>query len=66
MPFLFAYASDLAQIPDDFKATIAGWEDAEIVKFAPQWQVLDHDATGYFLVSQFPYAWSERADDFMS
>ncbi|WWC90400.1 uncharacterized protein L201_005335 [Kwoniella dendrophila CBS 6074] len=48
-PFVFAYASALASIPEDLLEELNVQEDACVVKFAPQWDVLNHEAIGYFL-----------------
>ncbi|WVQ81833.1 hypothetical protein IAT38_003960 [Cryptococcus sp. DSM 104549] len=49
VPFVFAYASGLAQVPEGLLEEFAGIEDACLVKFAPQWGVLNHEATGWFV-----------------
>jgi hypothetical protein len=51
LPFLFAYASDQGAPDPDLLKRIEGCGKGCAVKFAPQWAVLDHPATGYFLVS---------------
>ncbi|ODO07549.1 hypothetical protein L198_01128 [Cryptococcus wingfieldii CBS 7118] len=49
VPFVFAYASGIAPVPIELIEEFAGLEDACFVKFAPQWAVLKHPATGFFL-----------------
>ncbi|WRT68708.1 uncharacterized protein IL334_005688 [Kwoniella shivajii] len=48
-PFLFAHASGMAQIPDELIKELEEYDDCCIVNFAPQWDVVNHDATGFFL-----------------
>ena len=50
-PFIFSYASPFEQMPKDFIEKMNAREESCMVKFAPQWAVLDHPATGYYLVS---------------
>ncbi|WVQ84178.1 hypothetical protein IAT38_006325 [Cryptococcus sp. DSM 104549] len=49
VPFVFAYASGLAQVPEGLVEEFEGGEDYCLVKFAPQWGVLSHEATGFFV-----------------
>ncbi|ODO12032.1 hypothetical protein I350_00816 [Cryptococcus amylolentus CBS 6273] len=49
VPFVFAYASGIVPVPAELIEEFAGLEDACFVKFAPQWAVLKHPATGFFL-----------------
>ncbi|WVQ72686.1 hypothetical protein IAR50_002246 [Cryptococcus sp. DSM 104548] len=49
VPFVFAYASGMAPVPEVLIEEFVGLEDACLVKFAPQWAVLKHPATGFFL-----------------
>ncbi|KAK8854532.1 hypothetical protein IAR55_003271 [Kwoniella newhampshirensis] len=49
LPFVFAYASGLAVIPGDIVSEFKDDENSCMVKFAPQWQVLNHDAIGFFV-----------------
>ncbi|WVW85290.1 hypothetical protein I302_107328 [Kwoniella bestiolae CBS 10118] len=48
-PFLFAHASGIAQVPQELLDEFKDDEDCCVVKFAPQWDVVNHEATGYFL-----------------
>ncbi|WWC63664.1 uncharacterized protein I303_106269 [Kwoniella dejecticola CBS 10117] len=48
-PFIFAYASQMASLPEDLQKELNDDEDSCVVKFAPQWDVVNHEATGYFL-----------------
>ncbi|WWC71262.1 uncharacterized protein I206_105215 [Kwoniella pini CBS 10737] len=48
-PFVYAYASQMAPIPEDLQKELDDNEDSCAVKFAPQWDVVNHEATGYFL-----------------
>lgn len=51
IPFLFAFASPFAPtLGTEIFDKIAKCEDAHAVKFAPQWAVCEHPATGYFFV----------------
>ncbi|ODN77735.1 hypothetical protein L202_04876 [Cryptococcus amylolentus CBS 6039] len=49
IPFVFAYASGVAPVPPELIEEFVGLEDACLVKFAPQWAVLKHAATGFFI-----------------
>jgi UDP:flavonoid glycosyltransferase YjiC (YdhE family) len=49
VPFVFAHASELFNPPRSLLDLIEPYEDGESVKFAPQWQVLEHPATQFFL-----------------
>jgi UDP:flavonoid glycosyltransferase YjiC (YdhE family) len=49
VPFVFAYASELFNPPQSLLDLIEPYDDGESVKFAPQWQVLEHPATQFFL-----------------
>ncbi|TYJ51192.1 hypothetical protein B9479_008252 [Cryptococcus floricola] len=49
VPFVFAYAYGIVPVPNEVIEEFAGLEDACFVKFAPQWAVLKHQATGFFL-----------------
>lgn len=51
IPFLFSHASPFAQLPQNFIEKIDAQEDSCIIKFAPQLAVLQHPATGCFVVS---------------
>ncbi len=51
IPFLFSHASPFAQLPQNFIEKIEAQEDSCIIKFAPQLAVLQHPATGCFVVS---------------
>ncbi|WWD19336.1 hypothetical protein CI109_103795 [Kwoniella shandongensis] len=49
IPFVFAYASGMAKVPDDLVAEFKDDEDSCMVKFAPQIQILNHDALSFFV-----------------
>ncbi|KAI3616806.1 glycosyltransferase family 1 protein [Moniliophthora roreri] len=49
VPFIFASASPLAQVPDDVKQRIRNSGIGLNVSWAPQERVLGHPATGWFL-----------------
>ncbi|WVQ72903.1 hypothetical protein IAR50_002465 [Cryptococcus sp. DSM 104548] len=49
IPFVFAYASGAAPVPPGLVEGFVGLEDACLVKFAPQWAVLNHPATRFFI-----------------
>jgi UDP:flavonoid glycosyltransferase YjiC (YdhE family) len=49
VPFVFAHATELFNPPQSLIDMIEPYEDGESVKFAPQWQVLEHPATQFFL-----------------
>lgn len=51
IPFLFAYASFGEDLPRKLIDRIEARPNACAVKFAPQWQVLLHQAVGSFFVS---------------
>ncbi|ODN76653.1 hypothetical protein L202_05296 [Cryptococcus amylolentus CBS 6039] len=55
-PFMFAHPSGLRPPPTGLIEPFEGLEDVCLVKFAPQWQVLNHDATAFFvtLLSEVP------------
>ena len=40
----------MEQLPAEFLQKLNDREDSIEVKFAPQWNVLEHPATGFFLV----------------
>ncbi|WWC93271.1 hypothetical protein V866_000104 [Kwoniella sp. B9012] len=48
-PFVFAHASGIAQVPQELLDELKDDENCCVVKFAPQWDVVNHEATGYFL-----------------
>nr|XP_019006455.1 uncharacterized protein I203_00043 [Kwoniella mangroviensis CBS 8507]OCF69916.1 hypothetical protein I203_00043 [Kwoniella mangroviensis CBS 8507] len=48
-PFVFAHASGIAQVPPELLDELKDDENCCVVKFAPQWDVVNHKATGYFL-----------------
>ncbi|WVQ74616.1 hypothetical protein IAR50_004217 [Cryptococcus sp. DSM 104548] len=48
-PFIFAYTSGLKPPPPELLEPFKGLEDVCLVKFAPQWQVLNHEATSFFV-----------------
>ncbi|WVR09336.1 hypothetical protein IAU60_006402 [Kwoniella sp. DSM 27419] len=48
-PFIFAFASDVVPPPLDLIEEFKDDETNCMVRFAPQWDVLQHPATGYFL-----------------
>ena len=50
VPFLFAYASPFAQVPPELLKEIDESADGLAVKFAPQWAIINHAATGFFIV----------------
>lgn len=50
VPFVFAHASFMEQLGTDVLDKINSRENAIEVKFAPQWAVLQHPATGFFVV----------------
>ncbi len=52
IPFVYAWASPMAFISEDVQKMIDTNPDCCVVKFAPQWQVLEHDAIKFFLVSR--------------
>jgi UDP:flavonoid glycosyltransferase YjiC (YdhE family) len=49
VPFLFAYATEMFAPPQYLIELVDNYEDGESVKFAPQWQVLEHPATSFFV-----------------
>ncbi|ODO04621.1 hypothetical protein I350_05227 [Cryptococcus amylolentus CBS 6273] len=49
MPLVFAYPSGLRPPPPRLLEPFEGLEDVCLVKFAPQWQVLNHEATAFFV-----------------
>lgn len=47
-PFIFAYATWLLpNQPDAVKERLAAYPDGCLIKFAPQWQILEHPATAF-------------------
>lgn len=48
-PFLFAYATELFQVPTDLLTKCENIPNAMTIKVAPQLNVLHHPATGFFL-----------------
>jgi hypothetical protein len=50
VPFVFAHASFMERLGTEVLDKIYSRENAIEVKFAPQWQVLQHPATGFFVV----------------
>ncbi|WVQ68570.1 uncharacterized protein L199_006779 [Kwoniella botswanensis] len=48
-PFVFAHASGIVQVPQELLDELKDDENCCAVKCAPQWDVVNHDATGYFL-----------------
>ncbi|OCF35788.1 hypothetical protein I316_02280 [Kwoniella heveanensis BCC8398] len=48
-PFICTYASDIVPPPLELIEEIKDLEEACMVRFAPQWDVLQHPATGAFL-----------------
>jgi hypothetical protein len=49
-PFVLAFSSPFAQLPPPIVGMLDSQEDACISKLAPQWAVLDHPSTGFFMV----------------
>lgn len=52
----------MEQLDPAVLAKVNAAEDSIEVKFAPQWAVLDHPATGYFVVSPSLFFESLKAD----
>lgn len=50
VPFVFAHASFMDRLGPDVLEKINSRDNAIEVKFAPQWAVLQHPATGFFVV----------------
>ncbi|WVQ79781.1 hypothetical protein IAT38_001881 [Cryptococcus sp. DSM 104549] len=49
IPILFALPAGLAFVPQTVTQELEGMEECCYVEFAPQWAVLDHAATGFFV-----------------
>ncbi|WVQ79780.1 hypothetical protein IAT38_001880 [Cryptococcus sp. DSM 104549] len=49
VPFIFAHASDHAHLPHSLIQRLETDENTCLAKFAPQWTVLNHEATGFFV-----------------
>ncbi|ODN77713.1 hypothetical protein L202_04856 [Cryptococcus amylolentus CBS 6039] len=48
-PFVFAYASGIGPVPEDLLRECEGIENGCLVRFGPQWAVLNHEATSFFI-----------------
>lgn len=49
VPFIFAYATDMLPVRDDLIEYVRSNPMAYAIKFAPQWQILEHPATRFFI-----------------
>jgi hypothetical protein len=55
IPFVFANGAQMASFPQDLIDRFNALEGCCITKFAPQWEILEHAAVGFFIVRfRFP------------